>query len=586
MELDQLLFKRVLNYFKKRARESDPNKAFEVTLESLHPRLSILGRALSGASIQVVSSEREGGWKDNTFFLPKEISLHEDVDLNVDHYLFRIFYLAKQRELGLNWKSGDTEKDQHESQKAALNSSERVLREVFSEFPLLKDVYHRLRAGLQRQQSEDTFDTSWLYGRWMKNSGRFEEELLAHTDQKTFQADQTNPETELKAQHADEVEVLTVDRKAQEDYVLTHNFEKVETAEEFTGVWRDFDGDDSLKEDADALNDVNVSQLVRVDDPVHSIYQAELADNVNIAESKEVNYEGRYFSYPEWIQSERTYKMDFCKVFPEFHDVENRDYYLKTIHHNRRVLHQLQKTFARLNNDREQVKRQLTGENIDLDAVVDLYADLKAQHTPDERLFLSSRKRRKELSMLFLLDLSLSSDGYAKGNRIIDVEKQVSILFGEVLSDYDVDFQIDGFYSKTRNYTKYIHLKSFDQPWQNSKWNIGSVQPQGYTRIGPAMRHATALLKRRKTRKKWLIFISDGKPNDYDRYEGKHGIQDVKQALREMGREGISNYAIAIEEQAKYYLPQMFGDNHYNILSGPIEMIDSLTKLYRRIQQD
>ena len=85
-------------------------------------------------------------------------------------------------------------------------------------------------------------------------------------------------------------------------------------------------------------------------------------------------------------------------------------------------------------------------------------------------------------------------------------------------------------------------------------------------------------------RKKWLILLSDGKPNDYDRYEGKYGIQDIKQSLREMQGDGINNYAVAIEEQAKYYLPQMFGNNHYNIISSPVEMINSLTKLYKRIE--
>jgi nitric oxide reductase NorD protein len=168
----------------------------------------------------------------------------------------------------------------------------------------------------------------------------------------------------------------------------------------------------------------------------------------------------------------------------------------------------------------------------------------------------------------------------------MDVEKQMVILFGEVLNEHFVDFQIDGFYSKTRNNTTYITLKSFDESWQKSKMRIGAIQPSGYTRIGPALRHATALLNKRAKRKKWIILLSDGKPNDYDRYEGKYGIEDVKQALREMGADGINNFALAIEEHAKYYLPQMFGKNHYNILSSPMEMVNSLAKLYERIEHN
>ena len=185
---------------------------------------------------------------------------------------------------------------------------------------------------------------------------------------------------------------------------------------------------------------------------------------------------------------------------------------------------------------------------------------------------------------MFLLDLSLSSDSYANGNRIIDVEKQISILFGEVLDEYMIDFQIDGFYSKTRNNTTYITLKSFNESWKTARNKIGAVEATGYTRIGPAIRHATNLLSKNYHRKKWLILLSDGKPNDYDRYEGKYGVEDIKQSLREMKIYGINNFAFAIEEQAKYYLPQMFGDNHYNILTSPVELLNSLTKLYDRIE--
>ncbi|MDH5608774.1 MAG: VWA domain-containing protein [Cyclobacteriaceae bacterium] len=589
MEVDQLIFKRILTYFHRRAREAGPNQGFKVSLNTLRPRLTLLARALTGDSIQLTASEREGGWKDDTFFLPNELILHNAVDRNIGHYIFRVFYLSAQRQLGFNWQPDSDTQSVVDSQKAAKDSSHEVLAFLFQEYPSLHALFEQLTEGLRMGSSIGgpmEPDTTWLYGRWMKNSFAFQNpQELAYTDPTVFKADQAIPQTEIKAVHADETSVLTVDKKAQEDYVLTHNFEKVETADKFNGVWRDFDGDDSLKEDSDALNEINSSQLVRVDDPVHSVYQAEWVENVNIAESKAAFPEGFHFSYPEWSHVQRIYKTGFCKVFPQTINESDRDYYTNTLHYNKKVLSDLRKIFARINNDRDIIRRQVAGDSFDLDAVTDRYADLSAKRTPDDRLFLSTQKRKKELSMLFLLDLSLSSDGYAHGNRIIDVEKQVSILFGEVLSEYEVDFQIDGFFSKTRNYTKYQHLKTFDEPWEKARWKIGAVQPQGYTRIGPALRHATSLLKQRKTRKKWLVLLSDGKPNDYDRYEGKYGIQDVKQALREMGMEGINNFAIAIEEEAKYYLPHMFGDNHYNILSGPVEMIHSLAKLYKRIQQ-
>ena len=120
---------------------------------------------------------------------------------------------------------------------------------------------------------------------------------------------------EIKAKPVEEVEILQVDKKAQEDFMLTHNFEKVETAEEFCGVWRGFDGDDSLEEDAEALNELNLKHLVRTDEQAHSIYQANFRDLANIAESADSEDGNFYLTYQEWDFSKKRYKPDFCKVY-------------------------------------------------------------------------------------------------------------------------------------------------------------------------------------------------------------------------------------------------------------------------------
>lgn len=584
MEFDQLIFKKVLNYLKRRKKGDPEVLARTVYLKDLSGKLTLIARALTGDPIDIVASEREGGWKDNVFFLPEKMAAYEMMEANAALFTYRVFYLSVQKKLGFNWNE-ESNSSSNNSLQQALNTAPEVLDVMFAEFPGLETVHAELKAKLPVAEGAEEPDLSWLYGRWMVNTPGFgDPDTLNNISKKARKASENKITTALKAKQADEIEVIQVDKKAQEDYMLTHNFEKVETIDEFNGTWRDFDGDDNLKEEADALEEFNLSKVVRVDDPVHSVYQAEFVGNATIAESREQEAKTYHYSYPEWDFNQRTYKPDYCKVFHKKILKTNADYYIKTLEHNRAVLLKLKKIFARLNSDRELIRRLPDGESIDIDSVTDMYADITSGHTPDERLYMSKRKRRKELSILFLLDLSLSSDGYAKGNRIIDVEKQVSILFGETLNEYMVDFQIDGFYSKTRNNTSYITLKSFDESWNKAKMRIGAIQPSGYTRIGPAIRHATSLLRKRPMRKKWLILLSDGKPNDYDRYEGKYGIQDIKQALREMSVEGISNFALAIEEQAKYYLPQMFGQNHYNILSSPVEMIDSLAKLYKRIE--
>ncbi len=568
----------------------DPSRlAAQVCLEDLHARLSLIARALTSEAIEILPSEREGGWKDSLFYLPKKIDFYDSASQNAQLYLFRVFYLSIQKKQGFNWSHSEVH-SVSDSQQHAQECSDTVLDELFGEYPGLKNIYFDLRQHLPREVDRSgellPVDLSWLFGRFMRNSPDYgkDRDELENINLASDRPSTPSPSTELEAQSADEVEVLQVDKQKQQEYMLTHNFEKVDTVDEFNGVWRDFDGDDDLNEQAEALQEYNLKHVVRVDDPVRSLYQANFRGTIQIAESTEQETLGTPYLYPEWDYKSRTYKTNYCKLFHRSLERRDTNYYLRTITENGATLHELKKTFALLNNTRHQIRRQAHGEELDFDAVTDLFVEIHTDCPPEERCYIAKKKVEKDLSLLFLLDLSLSSDGYVFGNRIIDIEKQVSILFGEVLNEYGIDFQIDAFYSKTRNNANYITIKGFQDSWNIASSHIGAIEPQGYTRIGPALRHAKELLSQRNSPQKWLILLSDGKPNDYDRYEGRYGVEDIKQALREVQASGINNFALAIEEQAKYYLPQIFGKNHYNILSNPLEMIHALTKLYQRIR--
>ena len=157
-------------------------------------------------------------------------------------------------------------------------------------------------------------------------------------------------------------------------------------------------------------------------------------------------------------------------------------------------------------------------------------------------------------------------------------------MFGEILDEFDIDFSIACFYSKTRNFSSFLTVKSFEDNWDKAKYKIGAIEPQGYTRMGAALRHSKYLLEKRNTKNKWVLLLSDGTPNDFDRYEGKYGIHDVKKAINELYGGNINAYALAIEAQARYYLPQMFGQNHYQILTTPKQLLTCMVHLFDKIK--
>ncbi len=585
LELDEILYSGFLKFLKKKKLNDAVVLSKKVSLNEIKSRLTLLSRAVSGTAIDLYPAEREGGYKDKSFFLPAEVFLFEKKEDNLRFYLFRTLYLCMQRQLDLNWNEHDIIEAQ--SSIKARETSSKVLALLFQDFPSLQEWYEEFVCQLPIDKKTKEKDYSWLYGKWMVNA----KNLLPDTPLQDFDDAQKKLQTNIEAKTTlhvkanEEIESLTIDKKQQEDYVLMHSFEKIETIEEFNGNWRDFDGKDDLADHQDALEEMNMKYTVRVDDTVHSIYQADFIENTTVAESATIDEKGFHLKYDEWDFKKRKYLLDYCKVYPKTQLKTDVAYYQRTIKKYKATLNNLRKMLTSVNNKMQQQRKQLQGDSFDLDALTDLYTDIHSGVSPDERIYFSKRKKEKDIAILVLLDISLSSDGYAAGNRVIDVEKEVSILFGEILNEFEIDFAIDGFYSKTRNFTTYQTLKDFNQSWDKSKHIIGAAEPCGYTRIGPALRHAGARLQRMDARNKWIILLSDGKPNDYDKYEGQHGIQDIKQALRELNEQKINTYALAVEAQAKYYLPQMFGKNHYQILTSPEALIKSMAALYDKIKR-
>lgn len=582
-ELDEILFSKVVKYLKKR-KENDPETLQrKINLDEIRPRLTLIARALCGQAIEIFPAEKEGGFKANNFFLPASCSLFSSKEENRQFYIFRTFFLSVQKHLGLNLKN--LPNTDEEANLKAIETAPQVLNILFQNYPKLQDWFEEMYIQLPKDKKTQKPMVSWLYGKWMVEKPEDEVDKLKHIDKEKQKAfSKIKGATSLQAKAVEEIETLTIDQKQQEDYVLMHSFEKIETAEAFNGNWRDFDGKDELKDHKDALDEMNMKHTVRVDEQVHSVYQADFIEHTTIAESATIDDNGFHLKYDEWDYKKRCYLPDYCKVYPKAQIKALPSYYQNTLKKYQATLNGLRKMLTSVNNKLQVQKRQLQGETFDIDAVTDMYADIHAQRTPSERIYLSKRKKDKDIAILLLLDLSLSSDAYAAGNRVLDVEKEVSILFGEILNEFQINFSIDGFSSKTRNFTTYITLKDFQEDWQKAKHKIGAAEPNGYTRIGAALRHAGARLDTTDAKNKWVILLSDGKPNDYDRYEGQHGIQDIKQALRELNERNVNTYALAIEAQAKYYLPQMFGQNHYQILTSPVELLTALAKLYDKFK--
>jgi nitric oxide reductase NorD protein len=178
-----------------------------------------------------------------------------------------------------------------------------------------------------------------------------------------------------------------------------------------------------------------------------------------------------------------------------------------------------------------------------------------------------------------LLDGSLSTDAWVDGRRVIDVAKASLVMLGEALSGTEAEVGVAAFHSNTRRDCRFLVLKGFAEPWSKAPPRLAPLTPRGYTRIGPALRHATKLLEGCQARRKLLVLVSDGKPTDYDRYEGRYGIADVRRAVGEAEQRGVRTFGLAIEKEARSYLAQMFGPRGYEVLPRPEALAEALARV-------
>jgi nitric oxide reductase NorD protein len=101
--------------------------------------------------------------------------------------------------------------------------------------------------------------------------------------------------------------------------------------------------------------------------------------------------------------------------------------------------------------------------------------------------------------------------------------------------------------------------------------------------MGFAIRHLTQVLQKTDAKTRILITLSDGKPDDYDSYRGEYGIEDTRRALIEARRGGIHPYCITIDEEARDYLPHLYGPAAYSVISDVKSLPLKVSDIYRRL---
>ncbi len=234
--------------------------------------------------------------------------------------------------------------------------------------------------------------------------------------------------------------------------------------------------------------------------------------------------------------------------------------------------------------DRVKNNRLAYGDEINLDTWID-YKGHKNKSGHHQKFYESFQMKTREMSTLILADVSLSTEsGITQEIRIIDMIKDGLIVFSEALNRLQDKFAIYTFSSLKNTKVNYEIIKNFNEPYtENTRGRIDSIKPGYYTRLGGAIRESIKILEKQKTQNRLLLIISDGKPNDLDRYDGRYGIEDTKKAVLEAKQLGITSFCITIDLESKEYLPYIFGKSGYRVVQDSKKLPSILPEIYMNL---
>ncbi len=284
--------------------------------------------------------------------------------------------------------------------------------------------------------------------------------------------------------------------------------------------------------------------------------------------------------YHEWDYRRRHYRKHWC-VLREL-DVQPgaADFVDATLARYAPQVSQLRRTFELLRGEDKLLKKQANGDDIDLDAVISAYADMRSGMELAERLLVKRYKAERDIAVMFMVDMSGSTKGWINA-----AEREALVMLCEALAVLGDRYAIYGFSGITRKRCEIYRIKRFDERYDDDvRRRIAGILPQDYTRMGVAIRHLTALLNTVEARTKLLITLSDGKPDDYsDNYRGEYGIEDTRQALIEAQRSRIHPFCITIDREAREYLPRMYGAVNYTVIDDVARLPLKVADIYRRL---
>jgi Mg-chelatase subunit ChlD len=248
--------------------------------------------------------------------------------------------------------------------------------------------------------------------------------------------------------------------------------------------------------------------------------------------------------YPEWDVFNDRYRPEHCRVI-DYLPSSTLDVSDAAVQHDEI----LRRRLCRLGLGPKVLRRRPDGDDLDIEALIDLFVDVQAGYSPPEQIYLERRKLARNLGVLILLDASGSATDTDPGGRSVhDHQRRAAATLALTLEELGDRVAVYGFRSQGRGAVRLPTIKPFGQRFgAAARARLNGLRPAGYTRLGAAIRRAGEILKTEAgTPNRLLLVLSDGFPYDDDGYESRYAEADSHKALEELRTDGVACLCLSI----------------------------------------
>ncbi|MEZ5777436.1 MAG: VWA domain-containing protein [Paracoccaceae bacterium] len=375
------------------------------------------------------------------------------------------------------------------------------------------------------------------------------------------------------------------DQIERNDSFILHKFEAILSWAEFINLNRrvDEDENDDAKKAADDLDEIGLGQISKAPATRLKLHLDLAPEDVDREALSGVD------TYPEWDARSGCYLPAHARVLTSLAECGDEEPAFRADPRAAKRIRAVRRQFEALRPARILTAGHRDGDELDTDRAIRARVDFLSTGQGDDRVWLQNRTEKRDLAVSILLDTSRSTEAAVpghghEGRSVIDIEREALAALAWGLEACGDDFAIQSFSSLKRDRVYIRTAKRFGEPMSAAvESRIAGLKPGFYTRLGAAIRHASAGLSREARKRRLLLVITDGKPNDLDHYEGRHGIEDSRKAVEEARRAGHAVFGITVDRDGKSWFPRLFGQGGYALIPHPEKLTQALPQIYRQL---